>query len=228
MRPFLVAAMLLFSSPLRLLAQEVGYIDTTDNLFRESTRTVRTFSGGCGGSPPSTQKPQPEVTVTLVSLDKSRYQVGEEVTFEIRVLNSGKETIAVPWTPHRGDLEPSDPKAPYRYRVGVVVLIFSDPEGLQFVLADTLYGSPRVPGSLRELSPGQWFSVKGRKKIALYSGDWGKRGFADSGFVETKVSAFYRQDTGSYSPKNGGWVGEMCIPLPCRKANEVDVILERP
>ena len=76
-----------------------------------------------------------EVTATIVSLDKMRYRIGEEVTFEVKILNSGKKTIIVPWTPHLGDLEPADPRSSYKYRVGVVVLSFSDPEGNEFCLA---------------------------------------------------------------------------------------------
>ncbi len=89
-------------------------------------------------------------------------------------------------------------------------------------------GIAKRSGSLRELSPGQWFTVKGRKRVDLYYQDWGKKEFGNSEFVETDVSGFYRQDRGTYSPKDGGNDSQWCIPLPRRKANHLDVILEWP
>jgi len=221
-----VGMILLLFVPLSAPAQEIGYMDLTDNIFRERSRQTRTLGGGCGGSSHTTQASQSEVTATVVSFDRVRYRIGEEATFEVKVLNSGKKTIIVPWTPHLGDLEPTDTRSSYKYRVGVILLLFKDPEGFEFSISETLYGSPNVPGSLRELLPGQWFTVKGRKRVYLYEQNWGKKEFGDSGFVATSVSGFYRQDRGTYSPKDGGSDSQWCIPLPCRRANHLDVTLE--
>jgi hypothetical protein len=219
--------LLLCLVPIAIPAQDVGYIDLTDNVFRESTRRVRTGGGSCGGTSYS-QKSQSEVTVTVVSLDKSRYQIGEEATFEIKILNSGKRTIVVPWTPHLGDLEPDDSQIPYKYRVGTVELLFSDPEGRGFFVLESLYGSRRLPGSLRELEPAQWFTVRGRKRIVLFGENWGKKALRDSGFVEAKVTGSYQQDIATYSPKDGGSHIRQCIPLPCQRTNSIVVVIERP
>jgi hypothetical protein len=134
----------------------------------------------------------------------------------------------VPWTPHLGDVEPADEHTTYKYRLGVVELSFSDPEGLHFSIFENLYGLKNAAGSLRKLLPTQWFTVKGRKKLDIYDQRWGRLEFADSGFVETKVTASYRQDTGTYSPNDGGSHSLWCVPLSCKKANQLDVILERP
>jgi len=167
------------------------------------------------------------VTATIASLDKMRYRIGEEVTFEVKILNSGKKTIIVPWTPHLGDLEPADPRSSYKYRVGVVVLSFSDPEGNEFSVSESLYGSWSVSGSLRELSPGEWFTVRGRKTVEFVGHNWGQKEFQDSGFVEAKVTGFYRQDNGTYSPNNGGKDTQWCIPFPCQRGNQIDVTIEQ-
>jgi len=221
-----VGIILLFFWSLRVRAQDIGYVDLTGSIPRESSRHPRTLGGGCGGSPHSNGAPKPEVTASLVSLDKSLYRIGEEATFEIKVLNSGKKTIIVPWTPHRGDLEPADLNSPYKYRVGVVMLVFRDPEGHEFSVAETLYGSPKIPGTLRALRPGQWFTVRGRKRIDLYQKDWGQREFEESGSVDAQASGYYRQDRGSYSPVNGGSDSQICISLGSQKANQLDVVLE--
>jgi len=203
-------------------------MDLTDNIFRERSRQTRTMGGGCSGSPHGMPDSRSRVTVTVVSLDKTRYRIGEEVTFEITVTNSGKKTIVVPWTPHLGDLELADTRSSYKYRVGVVLLLFRDPEGVQFPIWESLYGSLNVAGTLRELSPGEWFTVRGRKRLEPYDQNWGKKELRESGIVVANVSGFYRQDRGTYFPKDGGSDSQGCIPLLSQKANQVDVVVEQP
>ena len=210
-----------------IAAQEIGYLDLSDNNFRERSRQTRSVGGGCGGTSHSVESQAMEVTATIVSLDKMRYRIGEEVTFEIKILNSGKRTLIVPWTPHLGDLEPADPRSSYKYRVGVVVLSFSDPEGNEFSVSESLYGSSNLSGTLRELSPGEWFTVRGRKTVEFVGHNWGQKEFQDSGFVEAKVTGFYRQDNGTYSPNNGGKDTQWCIPFPCQRGNQIDVTIEQ-
>jgi hypothetical protein len=223
-----VAAMLSLSlAPLLAPAQEVGYMDLTDTVFRERSRPPRTGRASCSDTPLTTQESQSEVTVTIVWLDKLRYRMGEQATFEIKVLNSGKETILVPWTPHLGDFEPADARSSYKYRVGSIMLNFKDPKDSQFNISEPLYGSANVPGSLRELAPGQWFTVKGRQKVGLYEQSWIRKEFGDSEFVVAKVRGFYTQRSEAYSPEDGGSEIHSCIQLPSRKGNQLDVILER-
>jgi hypothetical protein len=214
---------LLSCLPLPVPGQEMGYLDLTGNNFRERSRPTRTFSGSCGGSSHGVSS-RTEVTATVVSLNGTRYRIGEEVSFEIKVMNSGKENIVVPWSPHLGDLEPESARSSYKYRVGVVLLVFRDVEDHEFSISEALYGSPSVLGSLRKLSPGEWFTIKGRKSVELYDENL-KKELAASGYIETKVSGLYRQDAGTYSPKNGGSDNQQCLPLPCQKANTLNVTL---
>ena len=39
-----------------------------------------------------------EITITLLSIDKRSYSVGGEVTFEVKIQNSGNEVIEIPWS----------------------------------------------------------------------------------------------------------------------------------
>lgn len=230
MKLLLFAAVMICAAlfPLWAVAQEVGYIDLSDNVFRDGSPQTRLRGGGCGTSPHSAQDSQSEVTATIVSLDKTRYRIGEEATFEIKVMNTGNKTILVPWTPHSGDLEPAESHSSYKLLMATISIEFKDPEGFYFSISEYLFGSRKVAGSLRELSPGQWFTVKGRKSITSYSADWGKQEFADSGFVESIASALYREDTHAYFPKDGGSLNDWCIPLRCQKSNQLEVTLERP
>lgn len=206
-----------------IVLREIGYIDLTDPPFRESWRHPRTEAGGCAGGDSVAR----QVTVTLQALDKTIYRFGEEITFEIGIQNAGKEVILVPWTPDLADLEPTDPKANYKYLIGVVILVFKDFKDRIFSLSESLYGSPNIPGTIRDLPPGQSFTVRGRTKIEnLWPREWGKEELAESSAVEAKVSGHFREDKRIYSTKEGGKLTESCIPMRSRKANEQDVTLE--
>jgi uncharacterized repeat protein (TIGR01451 family) len=110
---------------LSAVAQEIGYIDFSGLTDRESTRHPRTHGSACGSSPHS-RPSRSQVEVTLLSLDKTIYQIGEELTFEVKVQNTGTAPLVIPWTPHFADLEPNDLRAPYKYLAGVVVVQFKD------------------------------------------------------------------------------------------------------
>lgn len=221
--PVLCGAVLLSSTALTVLAEEIGYIDLTEGPFRESSRHPRTMSGGCGGGRDSSNR---QVSATLLSLDRAIYRLGDEVTFEIKVRNTGKDVVIVPWTPHLGDLEPVDPDASYKYLNGGVVLAFSDPEGREFLLSEFLYGAEDDPETLRELLPGQWFTVRGRQRIEPNRTDCGQDELQESGWVDAKVSAYFVENSASYSPENGGSSSETCIPMRSTRANELVVTLE--
>jgi len=222
--PVLCGAILFSSTALSALAQEIGYVDLTEGPFRESSRHPRTFTGGCGGSGSDSRERQ--VTATLLSLDRTIYPLGEKVTFELKIQNTGKDPVIVPWTPNLGDLEPVDPNASYKYRIGVVVLTFKDPEHREFYLSESLYGSEDVPGTLRELAPGQWFTVRGTERTEPNSPDWGQGELREFGWVDAKVSGYFREDNGSYSPEQGGTMSAFCIPMRSKSANELTVTLE--
>jgi hypothetical protein len=205
-----------------VLAQEIGYIDLTDPPFRESSRHPRTQTSGCAGGDSVTR----QVTVTLQSLDKTVYRLGEEITFEVGIQNTGEETILIPWTPDLADLEPTDPKAAYKYLIGVVILVFKDPKDRTFPLSESLYGSLNVPGTVRELTHGQSFTVRGRTTIKFLSPEWGKEDLTESSTVDAKVSGYFREDNAKYSPDAAGKLTELCIPMRSTKANERDTTLE--
>jgi hypothetical protein len=86
-------------------AQEIGWLDLTDLHPRDRIRAPHTVGAECGGGSGFT--PNNEITITLESLDKASYSLGEEVTYEVKVQNSGKTPIEIPWTPHSSELEPT-------------------------------------------------------------------------------------------------------------------------
>jgi hypothetical protein len=119
---------------LGVLSKQDGYLDLTDPVPRQRIHSptgggTGGFCGGGGGDPTAI----PETTVTLESLDEREYSVGEEVTFEVKVENTGGKNIEIPWSPHLGDLEPSDPTRSYTYRVGLLILTLTDPDSHRFL-----------------------------------------------------------------------------------------------
>jgi uncharacterized repeat protein (TIGR01451 family) len=209
---------------LSAVAQEIGYIDFSGLTVRESTRHPRTHGSACGSSPHS-RPSRSQVKVTLLSLDKTIYQIGEELTFEVKVQNTGTAPLVIPWTPHFADLEPNDLRAPYKYLAGVVVVQFKDSKQHWFALSEALYGATDVPGTLLELRPGQWFTVRGRERIQILVPDWGRDQLNESSSVETRVTAGFREDLGTYSPRDGGSDTKQCVLVGPNEANELNVIL---
>jgi hypothetical protein len=78
---------------------------------------------------------------------------------EFILTNAGKNDLALPISPHPGDLEPSDPKATYTGRL-LALFVTSDKRQTNILSGDThLYGSDAVPGTLITLTPGEFIQV---------------------------------------------------------------------
>jgi hypothetical protein len=228
MRIVLLAAGVALAA-LAVLAQEGGYLDLTDPLPRQRIHSptgggTGGFCGSGGGDPTAI----PETTVTLVSLDKREYSIGEEVTFEVKVENTGRHSIEIPWSPHLGDLEPSDPTRPYTYRTALLILTLTDPDSRQILtLGDSFYGSTEVPGTIRELRPSQSVLIRTRKSIEIYDDWWGKR-IMEVQPLLLKASPNLMLNEMTYSPSEKGDLGSesaRCTPMNTKRPNQLDVFL---
>jgi hypothetical protein len=225
----LLALATLFSA-FATIGQDAGYLDLTDPLPRERIRPLNGIGAGCGGGEGvgDVPTPSPDLTITLISLDKYSYSPGEDVTFEVKVQNTSRKIIEVPWTPHLGDLEPADRTRSYTYQHMTVALEFTDPVSTQtFGIYGNSYGSPDLAGSIRELLPGQWILVRPRQRILFYNEWWSKR-FKDSTPLPAKVTPNIVLDKVTYYPgEKEGLPTERpwCSPLQTQKANSFDVIL---
>ena len=208
------------------VAQESNYLDLTDPLPREPLRVPQSGSGDCGGGPGFTANS--EATITLLYLDKLSYLMGEDVTFEVKVQNSGKEAFEIPWTPHLGDLEPSDATETYSYMAGAVSLNFEDPiSHHRFAIFGNFYGSASVPGSLRKLEPGQWALIRVRTKIEVFE-DWWSTRPKDSQPLNVTASANLLMSRVTYVPgsENGSATQHStCVPFPTKEVTQLDVML---
>jgi hypothetical protein len=111
-----------------------------------------------------THSPQPvsPLTINLVSLDRSRYTVGDKVVYEVVVTNTSGRAFNFPTL--------VDPRIVRRDMPGATLatvgLIFDDTVfGFQLVALQVLYGAPAVPNSMELLQPGDTLRIRA-------SGEW--------------------------------------------------------
>ena len=203
-------------------AQDIGYLDLTTPAPRMPTRSSKRFSGGpCVGTGdgPVTS---PDATITLISLDKSTYSLEEEITFEVKIENSGKETIEIPWTPDLAALEPSDQTEYFSYRSASFVITLTVPDSDHYLfITGFSYGSTDLPGTIRQLRPSQSFVVRARGKSNVYDSWWSEK-LKDSAPLTVKAVAgvVLSRDTETQDMRS-----EVCIPLTKKIANQLDIIL---
>jgi hypothetical protein len=179
-------------------SQEIGWLDLTDLHPRQRIRSPRASSGECGGI--ASFDSSPSVDVTLMNLDKTSYKIGEEVTYEVKIQNTGKLPLEIPWTAHLGDLEPADPSEPYTYLNATISLDFVEPDSNRsFSIYANSYGAANVAGSSRKLLPGESAFVRARQKLDSYE-EWWQKTISDSSGLNVKVSADFLLNRVLYSP----------------------------
>jgi hypothetical protein len=209
-----------------VVAQEIGWLDLTDLHPRDRNRAPHGGSSECGGG--TGFSPDNEITIALVSLDKASYSLGEEVTYEVKVRNSGKEPVEIPWTPHSADLEPTDSSESYTFLHAAVSLSFTDPDSNRsFSIYAHSYGSSEMPGSTRKLLPGEWIFVRARQKIETYE-EWFWTKVKDSSPLKVRVSPSLMLNKVTYSPVEKGDSAMdhyVCIPLNTNLGAPSEVVL---
>jgi uncharacterized repeat protein (TIGR01451 family) len=178
--------------------QEIGWLDLTDLHPRERIRSPHAVGGECGGS--ASFDSSPSVDVTLMYLDKTSYSLGEEVTYEVKIQNTGKVPIEIPWTVHLGDLEPADPSEAYTYLHATVSLDFVEADSNRsFSIYANSYGAANIAGTTRKLLPGESAFVRARQKLDSYE-EWWQKKINDSSGVNVIVSADLLLNKVIYSP----------------------------
>jgi hypothetical protein len=210
-------------------SQEAGWLDLTDLHPRERIRAPHAGSMECGGG--AGFEPSLEASITLMYLDKASYSMGEEITFEVKVQNTGREAIEIPWTQHIGDLESAESSQPYTYLHAAISLNFTEPNSNRsFSIFANSYGSSDLAGTTRKLLPGQWIFIRGRQKLEAYE-EWWWNKIKDSSPLTVKVSAGLMLDKVTYSPgakSDSSMDRSVCIPLLTNLGASPDVALWPP
>lgn len=112
-----------------------------------------------GGS--GTRTPELPLKITLLSMDKNSYTLGDEAIFDVTLENIGQATIAIPWSPDSSIGSPFQDDSPPNNRLAVISLIVgTNPSNQQRAAAYGLYGSEIVQGSLKKLQPGHKVRIR--------------------------------------------------------------------
>jgi hypothetical protein len=134
--------------------------------------------GGMAGSTHGSPFVNP-LRVTLLSLDAERYQIDDEATFEIRIDNTGKLPVIIPWSDDYDRVKP-DRSFPPGYLEASIRLVGSGELGEIYFGSETIYGSSLVAGSLKRLEAGRSVYIRGKIQIAVFDGDLRARLFEKS------------------------------------------------
>jgi hypothetical protein len=160
-----VAATFSFPCP----AQEIASLDLTKVAARLDLRRPQATSPPTGGYH-GTQYTRPCFDTTynagalhtsLVSLDRTHYQVGDEPRFEVTVENTGSAPIRIPFSPHVADLQPKDPAQKFAYYELQIVLWIAAGERWSTNTGGSaiLYGANGHANTMLTLNPGEWVRV---------------------------------------------------------------------
>jgi hypothetical protein len=104
--------------------------------------------------------------VSLVSLDRDSYSIGNEMAYTLEVRNVSKEPLQIPTRFNLSDLEPDDPSVDFQYAPMEIWLgVHESEERKMNVLLLTLYGSDEMPWTQLEIKPGEWVEIRGKAKL---------------------------------------------------------------
>jgi hypothetical protein len=104
-------------------AQEVASLDLTKVAVRDGLRRPKATSPVTGGYS-GTEQTSPcldstqevgALRTSLVSLDRTHYQLGDEPRFEVTVENAGSTPVRIPFSPQLADLQPENPAQKFSY-----------------------------------------------------------------------------------------------------------------
>lgn len=130
---------------------------------REAPTEDQTASGNVeavGGS--GVRRHELPLKVTLLSLDRGSYVLGETGFFDITLENVGREPVVIPWSPDPSIGAPSQGNAVPGNLHAVISLLAGRTTAAAGQRADAfgLYGSEFVQGSLKRLEPGRKVRIR--------------------------------------------------------------------
>jgi len=105
---------------------------------------------------------------SLVSLDRTHYQIADEPTFEVTIENDGSTPVKIPFSPHLTDLQPKNPAQKFAYfELQITLWIASEQWSTNTGGGVTLYGANDHANTMLTLKPGEWVRVIGKGRLAL-------------------------------------------------------------
>jgi hypothetical protein len=129
---------------------------------REAVSEEQTAAGAVevvGGT--GVRKAELPIKITLLSLDRESYTLGDKGFFDIALENIGKEPVLIPWSPDPRIGTPSQGTA-VPGNLHAVISLLAGRTAATGERVDTfgLYGSEFVHGSLKRLEPGRKVRIR--------------------------------------------------------------------
>lgn len=201
-------------------AQEVASLDLTEVKSRVDLRRPKATSqemGGYSGAQDIT--PCLDSThntgalhTSLVSLDRTSYQVGEEATLEVTLQNSGSAPVRIPFSPNLADLQPKNPGRKFTYYELQITLWVAAGERWSTNMGGTaiLYGADDHANTMLTLKPGEWARVVAKARHGL-EGELlalNRSAPADHAWAQ---SSLFRQETLITAKHSATLAREVCI-----------------
>ena len=202
-------------------AQEVRFIDLTLPVEQRDVRrppATADQSRAHGGTEEMHSGCAPKsqtvgaLETTLLSIDRTKYQVGEIPIFEVQIKNVGDGLLELPVATNLVDVQPDDPSQKFAYYV--LQLEFwiggrkwsSNTGG-----AVAFYGNKEHTGTTLPLHPGEWLRIRAKGKIELPSE---VDTLTNSGDIISRVSAkssLYRMETLLTSTATATVAKQICL-----------------
>jgi hypothetical protein len=119
---------------------------------------------GGGSVSEGSQRPG-SLRMTLLSMDRSDYETGDPITYEVRLENTGNRPVVLPWSPDRVLFQAPGPALPRPVEAAIFLEVLERGGSKTLTLLEPrmLFGSQAILGSLETLAPGEtaWIRVPG-------------------------------------------------------------------
>jgi len=198
------AYLLLFACAVPV-TQEAAYLDLVTKPVQPrltEPASVSATGGGAGaGDGAETHPPPQPLQVTVSNVEGAENKIGENLIYEVKILNTGNGTVKIPWVPSPRDIEPAKP-GPYEYWMANLAPRLVNSSGQVAALeAVVLYGSD-APSTMLELAPGHWVRVRAKTQLNL-RGPGGLASFLSAGQGSVRVGAVWSLYRVSFAQRNG-------------------------
>ena len=158
-------------------AQERASLDLTKVAARVDLRRPEPASPVTGGYS-GTQETTPcfdsvhkigALHASLVSLDRTHYQIEDEPTFEVTIENNGFMPVKLPFSPHLTDLQPKNPAQKFAYYELQIALWIAADERWSTNMGGSaiLYGADDHANTMLTLKPGEWVRIIAKGHLRL-------------------------------------------------------------
>ena len=202
-------------------AQEVAFLDLTKVAARvelQRPKATSPVTGEYSGTQETSEcfdstHEAGALNTSLMSLDRTHYQIEDEPTFEVTMENAGSRPIEIPFSPHLADLQPKNRAQKFAYSELHLTLWIASGEQWS---ANTgggviLYGSTDHANTRLTLNPGEWVRVIGKGHFTAGE-EFLKRAMLEHPVDHVYVEASLYHDETLITPTQSATAGrEVCL-----------------